>query len=160
MTDLTEIAPRFVEMAHEIVWANVATVDTKGRPRTRVLHPLWQWDGTELTAVIATSPNSVKRAHLDATPFVSVGYWAANQDTCNADCAAEWILDDAGRQAVWDAFVSAPEPVGYDPTIIPQWADGPQSPEFAGLRLTPWRLRLMDGALMTRGEGQLLTWSA
>ena len=31
MTDLTEIAPRFVEMAHQIVWANVATVDTKGR---------------------------------------------------------------------------------------------------------------------------------
>ncbi|MCB8968188.1 MAG: pyridoxamine 5'-phosphate oxidase family protein, partial [Ardenticatenaceae bacterium] len=48
MHELTEIAPAFVEMAHRIVWCNAATVDSKGRPRSRVLHPIWQWDGTRL----------------------------------------------------------------------------------------------------------------
>ena len=47
MTDLAKIAPQFVEMAHRIVWASAATVDAKKRPRTRVLHPLWIWDGKQ-----------------------------------------------------------------------------------------------------------------
>lgn len=45
MADLATIAPAFVDMAHTIVGANVATVDPDGRPRSRVLHPLWTWDG-------------------------------------------------------------------------------------------------------------------
>ena len=48
MATLAEIAPKFVEMAHQIVWCTVATVDAKGRPRSRILHPIWQWDGERL----------------------------------------------------------------------------------------------------------------
>jgi hypothetical protein len=44
--------------------------------------------------------------------------------------------------------------------IIPVWADGPLSPAFAGLRLTPWHLRVMPGTVMTAGAGELLSWSA
>jgi hypothetical protein len=40
------------------------------------------------------------------------------------------------------------------------WADGPLSPAFAGLKVTPWRLRVMPGTMMLGGEGELLTWSA
>ena len=39
MADLASVAPAFVEMAHRIVWASVATVDLQGRPRSRVLNP-------------------------------------------------------------------------------------------------------------------------
>ena len=46
MDSLEVTAPAFVEMAHRIVWATVATVDERGRPRSRVLHPIWEWDGT------------------------------------------------------------------------------------------------------------------
>lgn len=42
MNTLHETAPAFVEMAHRIVWGSVATVDRHGRPRSRVLHPIWQ----------------------------------------------------------------------------------------------------------------------
>jgi hypothetical protein len=49
MSDLSSIAPAFVETAHSIVWATVATVDTQGRPRARIMHPYWRWDGTALT---------------------------------------------------------------------------------------------------------------
>jgi general stress protein 26 len=159
-SELSEVAPAFVEMAHRIVWASVATVDADGRPRSRVLHPYWQWDGTTLTGIVATSPRSPKRRQIDRTPYVSVNYWASDHDTCLAECAAEWILDDEGRQEVWTTFAEAPEPVGYDPAIIPPWAGGPLSAEFAGLRLTPWHLRLMDGSMMTQGQGRLLTWTA
>ena len=54
MTAFNEIAPAFVEMAHNIVWCTTATVDAKRRPRSRVLHPLWQWEGETLTRWIAT----------------------------------------------------------------------------------------------------------
>jgi hypothetical protein len=159
MSSLDTTAPAFVEMAHRIVWATVATVDRDGLPRTRILHPYWQWDGGGLVGVIATDPTSPKRAHLDHTPNASVTYWAPDHDTCTAECGVEWILDDEGRRRVWETFSEAPGPVGYDPAIVPVWADGPTSEHFAGLRLTPWRLRVMPGTMMTAGTGELLTWS-
>ena len=37
-----EISADFLRITGEVVWATVATVDTRGRPRTRVLHPYWE----------------------------------------------------------------------------------------------------------------------
>ncbi len=158
MTAFNEIAPAFVEMAHSIVWCTAATVDAQGRPRSRVLHPIWQWDGTQLTGWIATGPTPIKRAHIEASPHISCNYWASSQDTCVAECRAEWVFDDEGRQMVWDLFANGPAPVGYDPAIIPGW-DNATSPGFAGLKLEPWRLRVMPGAVMMEGKPELLlTW--
>lgn len=156
---LDDVAPPFVSMAHDIVWASVATVDTAGRPRTRVLHPIWEWDGQQLTGWIGTGPTPLKRAHLDAMPEVSVSYWAPNQDTCQADCRTTWAFDDDTRTRIWDLFKSTPEPLGYDPAIIPSW-DSPTSDTFAVLRLDPYRLRVFPGTLLLTGEGELHTWQA
>ena len=147
-------------MAHQIVWASVATVDRDGRPRSRILHPYWEWDGTDLIGWIATVPTPVKRAHIEAHPEVSISYWTPSHDTCSAECAVQWHLDDDTRRAVWDTFATAPAPVGYDPFIIPMWSDGPTSDQFAVLRLTPRRLRVMAGTVMTAGDGQPLVWTA
>jgi hypothetical protein len=160
MTSLEQIAPAFVGMAHSIVWASVATVDAKGRPRTRILHPIWQWDGAALVGWIATEPTPLKRAHLAAHPDISISYWTTNHDTCSAECRADWVFDDEGRTAVWNMFKNRPAPVGYDPAMIPQWAGGPTSDAFAALRLTPWRLRLMPGTELINGEGEVLSWRA
>ena len=156
MAELNEIAPAFVAMAHKIVWCTVATVDRKQRPRSRVLHPIWDWDGQALTGWIATGPTPTKRAHLEASPFVSCNYWTPEQDTCVAECAATWIFDDEGRQDVWDRLAGGPAPVGYDPSMIPGW-DNAQSEGFAGLKLEPWRVRVMPAAAMLSGEG-ILVW--
>lgn len=158
MTTLDRIVPAFVEMAHSIVWASVATVDADSRPRTRILHPIWEWDGTDLLGWIATVPSPVKRAHLAVHPEISVSYWAPTQDTCSAECLVEWYTDDETCTEVWNKFANAAAPVGYDPSIIPQWQGGPTSPEFAVLRLTPYRLRVMPGTIMTAGTGEVLTW--
>lgn len=159
MGDLTTVAPAFVAMAHRIVWATVATVTPDGRPRTRILHPYWEFDGDSLVGWIATSPLSPKRTDLDANPVVSLTYWDPGHDTCTADCEVEWILDDDGCQQLWDRLASAPEPVGYDPGIVPAWTS-PTVEAFGGLRLEPSWLRVMPGSLMQQGRGELLTWRA
>jgi hypothetical protein len=153
----SEIAPTFVEMAHRIVWASAATVDAHGRPRSRILHPYWEWDGKELIGWIATSPTAIKRAHLAASPYMSINYWSPSQDTCVAECHAEWILDDEGRTRVWNRFLTAPPPVGYNPTIVPIWTS-PTCDAFAGIKLKPWRLRVFPGTLFGAKSGQLMTW--
>ncbi len=160
MTSLEQIAPVFIEMAHSIVWACAATVDANSRPRSRILHPIWEWDGTDLFGWIATVPSPVKKAHLAVHPQMSLSYWTTNHDTCSAECLTEWYLDDETRTAVWDKFANGPDPVGYDPHIIPLWAEGPTSDEFAALRLTPYRLRVMPGTVMTKSEGAVLRWAA
>jgi hypothetical protein len=159
VTDLARIAPALIDMAHRIVWATVSTVDRQGRPRSRILHPYWIWDGEELVGWIATGPTPLKRAHLERTPFVSVNYWSPEQDTCTAECRATWSFDDDTRRWVWQLFEEGPEPVGYDPAIVPAWKDGPTSAAFAALRLDPWRLRVLPGTAML-GGGEILTWAS
>jgi len=160
VTDLASIAPAFVEMAHRIVWATAATVDEHGRPRGRILHPYWEWDGTALVGWIATGPTPLKRAHLEHSPYISLTYWTPTHDTCTAECGAALVYDDETRQRIWDLFKHGPAPVGYDPAIIPPWKDGPLSPAFAALRLEPWRLRVMPGTAMLGEGGEILTWRA
>ena len=157
MTELSTIAPAFVDMAHRIVWATVATVDRNDSPRTRVLHPIWEWNGTSLTGWIATTPQSPKATDLAHNNMVSLTYWDPSQDVATAECATSWITDDQGRHQAWERFANAPEPVGYDPSMIPTWTD-PDAEAFGVLELTPQRLRVFPGTLLLAGQGELLTW--
>ncbi|MFN8485200.1 MAG: pyridoxamine 5'-phosphate oxidase family protein [Anaerolineae bacterium] len=159
MDPLPVVAPAFVEMAHRIVWSSVTTVDPQGRPRSRILHPIWQWDGTHLVGWVATRPTPIKRESLDAHPYVSVNYWSPSHDTCVAECRATWAFDDETRKMVWNLFLHAPAPVGYDPSTIPVWPK-PTADAFAVLRLDPWRLRVFPGAAFLRQGGKVLTWRA
>lgn len=159
MNELPKVAPAFVEMAHRIVWCSAATVDAQGRPRSRVLHPIWEWDGEQLRGWVGTQPTPIKRAHLAAHPFMSLNYWTTNQDTCVAECRAALVFDEETRTRIWQLFATAPAPVGYDPAIIPGW-DSPTCAAYAVLRLEPWRLRVMPGSLMQGQGGEILTWHA
>jgi hypothetical protein len=159
MSDLATTAAAFREMAHRIVWCTAATVDRDGRPRTRVLHPMWEWEDDRLTGWIATGPTPVKRAQLDRTPYLSCSYWATSQDTCAADCAASWCFDDETRIRIWEAFATAPAPLGYDPAIIPAWTE-PTAESFAVLRLDPYRLRVFPGSVLFGQGGEVLHWQA
>lgn len=158
MATYEEIAEPFLEMAHTIVWCSVATVDKKGRPRSRILHPIWEIEDGTLTGWIMTGATPIKVAHLEQSPYVSCNYWTPAQDTCMAECAASWVDDRATKAAVWDKFLNGPEPVGYDPKMIPGW-DSPESETFSVLKLEPWRIRVMPAAAMLSGEGILL-WQA
>ncbi|MCK9485379.1 MAG: pyridoxamine 5'-phosphate oxidase family protein [Dehalococcoidia bacterium] len=159
MSELAEVAPAFLEMAHRIVWAGVATTDRGGRPRTRILHPIWEWDGELLVGWIGTSQSPVKTADLARQPSVSVNYWAADHDTAEAGCRAEWRLDGETCTRVWNLFKAAPEPLGYDPGMVPAWTS-PTDGSFAVLRLEPHRLRVFPGTVLMGQGGAVLTWRA
>ena len=156
---LSTTAPAFIETAHRIVWATVATVEASGAPRTRILHPIWEFDGGTLTGWIATSPLSPKADHLSHEDRVSITYWDPTQDIVTADCHTVWETTDEEREACWQRFVDGPAPVGYDPSIIPGW-DSPASPGFGVLRLEPFRLRVFPGSLLTQGAGDVLVWES
>ena len=157
MNALSEVAPAFVKMAHQIVWASVATVDVNGRPRSRILHPIWQWDGIQLVGWIGTSPTPIKRNHLTASPYMSLNYWAPSHDTCVAECHATWAFDDDTRSMVWNLFLNTPEPLGYNSRIVPSWTS-PTCDAFAVIRLDPWRLRVFPGTILSNRTGTLLRW--
>ena len=159
MSSLAEIAPVFIETAHRIVWATVASVDPQGRPRSRVLHPIWEFDGEQLVGWIGTAPTPVKVAHLEHTPFVSVNYWDAQQDIATAECHAELRTDDETCTRVWNLLKHGPEPVGYDPTVIPVWNE-PTDETFVAMRLDPWRLRVFPGSMLLDGTGDIFDWHA
>jgi uncharacterized pyridoxamine 5'-phosphate oxidase family protein len=133
-----EIAGEFNARVARIVWCTVATVDRKGRPRTRILHPIWEGS----TGWIGTSRNSHKARHIEKNPYVSLSYWDQQQQQIYADCKAEWVDDPAEKQRIWDLYKSTPPPLGYDPAIIPPWSDGPNGAVFGLLKLTPWRIEL------------------
>ena len=115
MGELSEVAPAFIEMAHQIVWCTAATVDRSNRPRVRILHPIWTWNDETITGWIATSPTPTKRAHLANSAFIACNYWSPSHDTCLAECNAEWMLDDDTRTMAWELFANGPEPVALRP---------------------------------------------
>ena len=159
MSSIADIAPAFIEVAHRIVWATVASVDRQGRPRSRVLHPIWEVDGDRLVGWIGTAPTPVKVGHLEHSPFVSVNYWDARHDIATAECHAELLTDDETCTRVWDMLKNGPEPVGYDPAIIPGW-DEPTDDSFVAMRLDPWRLRVFPGSMLLESTGDILDWHA
>ena len=129
-------------VVESVAWASVASVDSRGRPYTRVLHPVWEFGERDrpIRAWIGTSPTALKVAHLGATPFLSLAYWSPAQDTANVECRASWESDSGVRKRAWDLIAGTPPPMGYDPAAI--WPGGPGDPAFGLLRLDPFRLRV------------------
>jgi hypothetical protein len=60
----------------------------------------------------------------------------------HVECRASWADDQNER--VWQLFLDAEPPLGYDPADIPPWKEGPTAGAFAALRLDPWRILLLS----------------
>src|SRR5687767_11872423 len=65
-----EIQPEFLDRVSKAVYANMATVDLKNRPRSRIVHPIWEND----VAWIISLPDTPKSKHLERNPHVSLAY--------------------------------------------------------------------------------------
>jgi general stress protein 26 len=139
-----------MEIAHSTIWCAMTTVDAHGRPRSRIVHPVWKMDGGRVTGWLTTRPTPLKSRHLANNPHVSLAYIAANTDFAYFDCTASWVDDPADKRKCWQAFLEAPEPVRYDPASI--WPDGPTSENFAALRFTPYRIQWARAERIGRGE--------
>ena len=135
LVPLDEILPEFNARVSRIVWAQMATVDSAGRPRTRVVHIVW--DG--ITGWLNTAPGSPKLKHIARNPNVSIGYWDPVQTTVIAECRAAIVEDRETKAAAYRLFLSHPEPYGFDPAF---WGGTPDDPGFALIRLEPWQIEL------------------
>jgi pyridoxamine 5'-phosphate oxidase-like protein len=145
----------FIDIAHTVAWCNVATVDRRGRPRSRILHPVWERHGDALRGWVGTTATTLTVAHLAHAPYVSCSYLHPSHDTAQAECSARWVTDDERRVEAWERLRSAPPPAGYDP--LPIWPDGPLGGSFAVLRLDAWRIRHRRGSA---GGVPFTVWSA
>ena len=140
-----QIKEDFAERVRNIVWCSVATVDRQGRPRSRVLHPIWE--GT--TGWIATGRHSFKAKHLAANPYVSLSYWDQQHGLAYVECKAAWEDTGTEKRRIWELYKGTPPPYGYDPAMI--WP-GPDDAGFGLLKLTPWRIELHSLAEVGQGS--------
>ena len=134
----SEISERFLEQVFTIVWCNVATVDSQGRPRSRILHPWWE-ALPRPTGWILTGRSAFKERQLAGNPFVSCAYVADITRAVYADCQASWVDDIVEKERIWSAFLTAPAPMGYDPSGFFGAVD---NPELGLLRVDPWRIQV------------------
>ncbi len=150
VTSFAEIEATFLSRVHRMVWCNVATVDARGNPRSRILHAIWEGS----IGWIATRPYSPKARDIALNPHLSLAYIADLVHPVYVDCLGHWEDDPAQKQHVWDLFLAAPAPLGYDPAPIFTAVD---SPEYGVLHLTPSRIVLEN----VSGVGERrITWRA
>ncbi|WP_067491873.1 pyridoxamine 5'-phosphate oxidase family protein [Actinomadura hibisca] len=134
----------FLRFTHEIVWCTVTTVDGRGRPRSRVLHPIWEVVDGRPIGWIFTGRTPVKARHLAENPHVAFSYWSPSQNVVLGEATASWVEDMGVKQRVWDIFLGTPPPLGYDLRAF--GVAGPESEGFTVLRLDPSRVQVLDGA--------------
>jgi general stress protein 26 len=146
----SEVEAEFAARVGRIVWCTVATVDRQGRPRTRILHPIWEGS----TGWIATGRHSHKERHLAANPYLSLSYWDRQHQQVYADCKGDWEDSAEEKRRIWELYKTTPPPLGYDPGTI--WQDGPENPDYGLLKLTPWRIEVWSLNDMVAGKPPLV----
>lgn len=131
-------------------YTTMTTVDTRNRPRSRMLIAVWELDGDSPLGWLGTYRSPVKDAHIRHNPHVAFAYWTRREDAAYLDTVAEWVDDAATVARVWDLYrTGSPRGVGYNPQ---QFWTGPQDPEFCVLRLDPWRVQVHRMAELAAGR--------
>jgi general stress protein 26 len=158
-TDFTEIADEFHERVARMVWCDVASVDEQCRPRSRIMHPIWDgatgWIGTWLTSVKEKhQAPSLKVRQLAQNPHVSLAYVADITKPVYVDCRVEIIDDPEAKRRFSDLARALPPPYGYDPA---DFFGPPDDPRFGVLRLEPSRIALVD---FPAPPGKIVVWRA
>jgi uncharacterized pyridoxamine 5'-phosphate oxidase family protein len=146
INNFTEIETEFIARVNKMIWCSVATIDEKQRPRSRILHPIWEG----ATGWICTHRNSHKSRHLAQNPYVSLAYTADMMNPVYADCLTEWIDDLEVKKRVWEMFKSTPPPLGFDPAHDFIHVE---HENFGLLKLTPWRIDLVSFPAPSFNEG-------
>jgi len=143
--DFVALEAEFRRRVERTVWATMATVDFRGRPRARLVHPLWEGR----TGWLLTGRQSLKARHLDRVPYASLTWWDQTNEQVHAECATIWEDRADERRRVWALFRDTPPPLGYDPALF--FAGGPDDPACGVLRLEPWRVELWSLADLASG---------
>lgn len=130
-----EIESEFITRVHTMIWCNMATVAAHGKPRSRIVHTIWEGP----VGWISARRNSPKGQDVTANPFASLAYIADIVHPVYVECTASWADEPPTKEHVWELFRAAPAPLGFDPAPIYGSA---AAPDFGVMRLTPWRIEL------------------
>jgi hypothetical protein len=131
------IQAEFMDRLQQAVYCSVATVDQKGRPRSRVLHLVWHGP----VGWVITRPDSPKAEHLANNPYVSLAYLKDPMKPVYAECTATWIIDESEKQRIWELYKTIPPPLGFDPS--PHYGTI-EHKYFGLLQFNPWQIELAE----------------
>lgn len=130
-----ELEAEFLARISQAVYCIMTTVDRQNRPRSRVMHPIWEGP----VGWVISWPASHKAKHLALNPAVSLAYLPDKAKPVYIDGYATWIEERAEKQRVWELHQTTPPPIGFDPA--PHY--GTIDHLYYGLlRITPWRIEL------------------
>ncbi|MGX2998275.1 pyridoxamine 5'-phosphate oxidase family protein [Streptomyces sp. JNUCC 64] len=142
--EFADLADEFHQYIRDIVYCSLITVDKLGRPRARVLLPIWEVVDGRPVGWIAAYKTPVKTAHITNNPHVTCSYWNPRQNAVYVDSVSEWIEDPTVKREVWELYrQGSPRGVGYDP--VHYWKKGPTDPEYGLLRMDPFRVQVLRG---------------
>ena len=130
--NFAEIEQEFNERVFRMIYASMSTIDSHNRPRSRIVHPIWEGQ----TVWICTY-DDMKRKDLERNPHVSLGYIGESLKPVYVECTGKFVHDLAERQRIWEYCKTLPEPMGFDPGIIWSGLD-----VFYLLKLTPWQINV------------------
>src|SRR5215475_9521681 len=105
-----DIQVEFMNRVQQAVYCNVATVDQKNRPRSRVMHVVW--DGP--IGWVITWPESHKARHLAHNPHVSLAYVSQPKKQVYVEALAEWVNEAGEKLRIWELHKTIPPPLGFD----------------------------------------------
>lgn len=130
-----DLEAEFLARISQSVYCMLTTVDRQNRPRSRVMHPIWEGP----MGWVISWPASHKAKHLAHNPAVSLAYLPDKAKPVYIDGFAAWVADRAEKQRIWDLHQTTPPPIGFDPA--PHY--GTIDHHYYGiLRITPWRIEL------------------
>jgi len=133
VSTFAEIEDEFLARVRTMVYCRAATIDVDQRPRSRVLHPVWE----DRTGWVTTGPKTAKAAQLALNPFMSLAFIADPFKPVYVECLATWQNDPDTRLRIWDLYKK------FDVDLSISWGDV-ESSIYAVLRLEPWRIELYD----------------
>lgn len=138
------IEDSFLGYIRDIKYSTMVTVDRNGRPRARVMLPIWEVVDGRPVGWLAGYKTPVKAAHLAHNPHGTYSYWSPRQNALHIDAVSSWIDDPAVKDYGWQLYCAgSPKGVGYDPVRF--WRGGPTDPEYNVLRIDPWRVQVVRG---------------
>ena len=145
VADFAAVAEEFHRRVSKTVWCTLATVDPRGRARTRIVHPVW--DGP--SGWVGSRAGTPKLGHLAAHADVSLLSWVPpDHEQVTIDARATVETAPEARRAAWNALQAPTPPYGFDPAPI--WPGGPEGDDFVAIRLVAHRIELFgahaDGA--------------
>jgi general stress protein 26 len=156
----SEIEDDFLRITTATGYCVATTVDGRGRPRGRVLNPVFVAVDGRPRGWAPTGRTPLKTAHIAANPHVSCAFWSPSQDTVFADCVASWVEDEGENEQVWRLFEREP-PLGWGAEGVAGYGEERwRSPQFTPLRLEPWRVQVMRGEDYPRGRLTGRVWRA